>query len=234
VAVSQTQVANAQKGLTDAQTSLSNVQAQADSSLNLLYAKIDNSLADAYNKGDGSLTIACQNPGTEEITDSTQHPQHSANLHSDGWVSKDQDPNRTSKAILIGGAPDDPKSDYERDKLNCDINTMKDKLVNGYGLKYDKDDSKNSDIQILKCPDKEEIANAMKKVQKDGGKNSQILIYYYGHGGVNYLCTHSDTENFDPANMDKTTLQNYTNKYLGDYGNTSLIIDACHSGSFVK
>jgi RND family efflux transporter MFP subunit len=50
VAVSQTQVASAQKSLADAQTSLGNVQAQADTSLNTLYAKIDNSFSDAYNK----------------------------------------------------------------------------------------------------------------------------------------------------------------------------------------
>jgi RND family efflux transporter MFP subunit len=50
VAVSQTQVASAQKGLTDAETTLSNVQSQSDASLESLYAKIDNSLADSYNK----------------------------------------------------------------------------------------------------------------------------------------------------------------------------------------
>jgi len=50
VAVSETQVASAQKSLTDAQTTLSNVQAQSDAALNSLYGKIDNSLADAFNK----------------------------------------------------------------------------------------------------------------------------------------------------------------------------------------
>jgi len=50
VAVSETQVASAQKSLTDAKTTLSNVQAQSDAALNSLYGKIDNSLADAFNK----------------------------------------------------------------------------------------------------------------------------------------------------------------------------------------
>ena len=50
VAVSETQVASAAKGFTDAQTALSNVKAQADASLNTLYAKIDNSLAEGYDQ----------------------------------------------------------------------------------------------------------------------------------------------------------------------------------------
>jgi HlyD family secretion protein len=50
VAVSETQVASAQKALADAQTAANNVQAQAAASLNTLYAQIDTSLADAYNK----------------------------------------------------------------------------------------------------------------------------------------------------------------------------------------
>jgi len=48
VAVSQTQVDSAQKGLTDAETALKNVQAQADAGLNALNAKTDNSLSAAY------------------------------------------------------------------------------------------------------------------------------------------------------------------------------------------
>jgi HlyD family secretion protein len=50
VAVSETQVASAQKALIDAQTASNNVQAQASASLNTLYAQINTSLADSYNK----------------------------------------------------------------------------------------------------------------------------------------------------------------------------------------
>jgi HlyD family secretion protein len=50
VAVSQTQVANAEKALIDAQTTSNNTKAQADASMDKLYAQIDTSLADAYNK----------------------------------------------------------------------------------------------------------------------------------------------------------------------------------------
>jgi HlyD family secretion protein len=49
VAVSEAQVQSAEKGVTDAQTSLANVQAEASSSLQTLYTQIDSALANSYN-----------------------------------------------------------------------------------------------------------------------------------------------------------------------------------------
>jgi len=104
---------------------------------------------------------------------------------------------------------------------------MHDNLIKNYGM----DDS---NIRVLDSPKKEVIEKAIKEMGDSGGDNSQALIYYDGHGEKNILASPTGITN-DPENMDKSTLQKDVNKYLSPYyDNTSLIIDSCKSGSFVK
>jgi RND family efflux transporter MFP subunit len=107
VAVSQTQVASAQKGLTDAQTSLENVQAQADASLNLLYAKIDNSLADASNKS-GDVVFHLTDSLFTDSKSSNPKLVFSTPLNSQAEYSAEQE--RIAAAAAVNQMDTDRKS----------------------------------------------------------------------------------------------------------------------------
>jgi len=150
----------------------------------------------------------------------TENPAHSANAEADGWVSKQQDPNRKSKAIIIEGNMGDDKTSTK------DGDDMKKKLEEDYGLS-------DSDITVLSGTQANEagLENAMKDIQNPGNSDSQVLLYYSGHGKNNIISPQGEKD--DNTVINKATMQRLVNKYFSNYKHANVILDACDSGSFL-
>jgi len=145
-----------------------------------------------------------------------QHPVHSANLDSEGWIS---DPKRTSKAILIEGTT-------SCGNFDDDITNMKNTLESKYNLK-------DSDITVLQNPTESQLRDAMAEdgAEMDNlknGYNSQVLVYYAGIGQEDMLFP-SLMNHIDKADL----INDVNDKLANKFTHVSVILDSCFSGSFV-
>jgi len=192
------------------------------------------SLAEAYNNVSNPILTKLEIKDPEKQTLANygikvffqQHPDCSGNGKNDteGWVSKKHDPNRTSKAILIVG-------DSGGDTLSgCDFDNSEKMIENSFKDNYD---LKDKDIKVLRCPTKEDIKNTMDTIQADAGNDSQVMVYYAGHGNEDFLCNHSATAD-DTENIDKPTLINDVNTLSHKFNHTICIFDCCKSGAYKK
>lgn len=204
------------------------------------------SLSGAFNQVPQPLSTEAFNDKIGKHVTLIQHPDCSPNAVTDttGWI---KDPHRISNAILIegnlkedtendmGNDPEEESEDDTKEKImpkilpdqgfHNDVKVMKYCIENYYGVK-------KQNITVLRHPTKEKIANTMKAIKGDGGKNSQIMVYFAGHGFADHLGTHTNSFN-DPGNMDKATLQEDVNDLSHKFTNVSVVVESCNSGALL-